>query len=249
MTERSQTSPWIYIGVGCLLAVLLVVGSCVAIGWFGIEKAREMAEEMTDPEKREAKVLATLGAEELPPGYYAVMGMSMPLGVMEMAMLSDEPPREDAEGRSVPGELGRRGLVYVTQRDFGNGREQLSAYLRGESEDRGPLKNIQTNVDFDRRELLGRGEIEVEGTAYLYATYAGSVSMSGHEDVDAVTTVFQPLCADDKVRSGIWWVPRTADPDPEGDVEASGAAGPDPSGAPADPEALRELIGYFDLCG
>ena len=263
MSER-ESSPWLYVGVGCLLAVILVVGSCVAVGWLGVRKAKELGEDITDPVKREAKVLEILGAEELPPGYYPMMALSMPLGVMEMAMLTDQPPREDEEGRSVPAELGARGLIYVSQRDFGGNRSELSAYLRGKGKSRGPLENLHTDVDFDERRFLARGELEVDDVAVLYASYEGDVGMHGHPDVDAVTTLFQPLCPEaSRVQTGIWWVPvRERDGaederdvgasgrrDVEREADASRAEATDEAPTPPSPEELAAFLSFFELCG
>lgn len=259
MSERT-TSPWIYIGLGCLLAVVLAVGSCLALGWFGMQKAREMGEEMTDPVQRKQKVLATLGAEELPPGYHPVMAFSMPLGVMEMVMLGDEPPKTDEEGRSVPSELGDRGFIYVSHRTFGDEKEKLRAYLKGESRDPGPLDNLDIDAGLDYTEVLRRGRIEVGEVGYLYAAQRGDLRGTPAQrgalggagaSAEGLGTTFMVECPgdDSRLRVGLWFAPVPESAGfPEGETEEVELDSEALKGTPVDEEALRELVGYFDLC-
>ncbi|MDX1632710.1 MAG: hypothetical protein R3234_12645 [Thermoanaerobaculia bacterium] len=247
MAER-ETSPWVYIGIGCLLAVVLAVGSCVALGWFGMQKAKEMGEAMTDPEQRRERVLESLGAEELPPGYHPIMAFSMPLGVMEMAMLGDEPPETDEEGRSVPSELGSRGFIYIAQRKLGDQEKELRAYLEGESRDRGPLDNLELDVGMDRGEVVKRGRLEIGEVGYLYLIQRGILHGKGTPD-EGIATTFMVECpsGNDRLQMGIWFTPL-----PEAAIEdTSPDEGLDPillEGTPGDEEALRQFLRYFDLC-
>src|SRR5215813_3669824 len=89
---QKKTSPWVYVGIGCLVVVVIGVAAVGTVAFYGYRKAKQFTEEMKNPAAREAKVKSILHAETLPPGYYAVIGMSVPF-VMDMAMLSDKEPK------------------------------------------------------------------------------------------------------------------------------------------------------------
>jgi hypothetical protein len=89
--EAKKTSPWVYVGIGC--AVLLVLG-LVTVGLLGYSAFRfgkRIEAELKDPSARTAKAKAVLGAETLPDGYHPTLALSIPV-LMDMAMLSDREP-------------------------------------------------------------------------------------------------------------------------------------------------------------
>jgi hypothetical protein len=90
--QKKPTSPWVYVGCGCGAAVLLAMLGLAGLTWWGVRTGTEMAESMTDPTKREAKVRAVRPYDSLPEGYYPAFAMSMPMGFMEMAMFTDHDP-------------------------------------------------------------------------------------------------------------------------------------------------------------
>src|SRR5262245_24119171 len=107
--QPKKTSPWVWVGVGCLGAVVLAVGAVIVLGMLGYRKAKQFEAELKDPQARTAKVQKILGTSHLPEGYYGVIGMSVPF-VMDMAMLSDEEP-DFRDGRQRHGGLGQRGFI------------------------------------------------------------------------------------------------------------------------------------------
>jgi hypothetical protein len=99
MAEKKRTSPWVYVGVGCLVAVLAIVAVIVAIGAWGFTQVRQMQRTMEDPVTRTAAAVETLGATALPEGYHAMVALSVPFGVMETTMLTDREPDADGPAR------------------------------------------------------------------------------------------------------------------------------------------------------
>lgn len=88
-------------GCGCgLLLVAAIIGG--ALFW-GAQAMKQFAESMDDPALRRAKALEVLGADELPPGYSAEVGIEIPL-VMRFALISDAPPAVEAVEAPEPAE-------------------------------------------------------------------------------------------------------------------------------------------------
>lgn len=244
--EPKRTSPWVWVGVGCLGAVVLAVGAVIALGWFGYRKAKEFEAELKDPDARAAKVRSVLGAATLPEGYHPFMAMSIPF-VMDMAMLSDAPP--DFSGRgSHQGGLGRRGFIYVRTLSANNDRQQLRDYFEGRSDDAEVLR--RNNIHLDRRgEVLRRGVVdEADGTRVMYLAQRGQLEMSSSR-VEGITTMMLLDCqGDTRQRFGIWFGPEPAALAGKGGAGESVAAA-DLVGSPADEDAIRGFMGHFHLCG
>jgi hypothetical protein len=99
---KKSTSPWVYVGCGCGAAVLLAMLGLAGLTWWGVQTGKEMAETMTDPKKREDKVRSVLPYDTLPEGYYPAFAMSMPMGFMEMAMLTDRDPDSGESAAETP---------------------------------------------------------------------------------------------------------------------------------------------------
>ena len=105
---KKKTSPWVWVGVGCLALIVLIVGGVMVGGFMLVRAGKSMAAEMTDPRARAAKVHKILGAEMLPEGYHP--GFALSLGpLMEVAMLTDRKPKEDG---SVQG-FDKHGFLYM----------------------------------------------------------------------------------------------------------------------------------------
>ncbi|HET8644170.1 MAG TPA: hypothetical protein VFO85_01700, partial [Vicinamibacteria bacterium] len=163
--QEKGTSPWVWVGLGCLGAVLLAVAAVVAVGFFGYRKVKQLEADLKDPSARADKVKRVLGTDRLPPGYHAVMAMSVPL-VMDMAMLSDvEPDFEGGRRRGSP--LGQRGFFYVQTLSPGNDKQELRDYFEGRSDDADVLR--RNHVKLDRRgETLRRGTLPLDGGTLMY---------------------------------------------------------------------------------
>jgi len=234
--QEKRTSPWVYVGVGCLALVLLAVAAVATLGYFGYRQVKQFEADMKDPQARTQKALEALGADALPEGYHAVMSMSVPF-VMDMAILSDEPP--DADGRSHG--RGKRGFIYVSSMAPAGKREALRDYFEGRGGEPDELR--QQGINLERGELLKRGAVDVEGQHLMYVAQRGSISTGhGGGGGHGITTTMLVECpGSDRQRMAFWFGP---DPDP--------AVAPDKldlTGTPGDEEALRAFMGHFRLCG
>jgi hypothetical protein len=225
--EKKKTSPWVYVGVGCLIVGVLGLGAVGTVGYLGYRKAKQFGEEMKDPRARADKARAVLGAETLPEGYHAVMGMSIPF-VMEMAMLSDEPPNPDGEMR----ELGERSFFYMNILSQGRDQQELREFFEGKRDDAEALRRANINVRSD--EILKRGVIDQGGHKILYLAQRGSVAMHGRRK-EGLTAVIMVQCpTDSRMRMGFW-----QGPDPGGD---------DLAGTPADEGSIKAFMAHFKPC-
>jgi len=243
--QPKRTSPWVWVGAGCLGAVVLAVGALAAVGFFGYRKVKQMETELKDPQARTAKVQKILGTQHLPEGYHAVVGMSVPF-VMDMAMLSDVEP-DFRDGRQH-GALGERGFIYVRTLSAGNDREQLRDYFEGRTDDADVLR--RNNIRLDRTgEVLRRGVIDMtDGAKLMYMAQRGQLDMAASR-AQGITTVMLLDCkGDTRQRFGIWFGP---EPKAAGKPGAgkTAAAKPDLTGTPADEGAIREFMDHFRLCG
>jgi hypothetical protein len=238
--QKKPTSPWVYVVVGCGLAVVLAMFAIAGLGWWGYRTAKDVADSMTDPVKRENKVKSVLPYERLPAGYYPAFAISVPM-FMEMAMLSD---RELPAGEN-PQEMGEegfkeRGFVYFNMREIRNNRQEMERYIRGEGP---PPKdtNFDTNVRFDPKDVIRRGEVQASGTKVLYASSRGTISGKDSDDKRGIVTMVMPDCGGGRLRMGLWFGP---DPAPDQPVQEA-----DYAGSNADPAQVQQFLNHFQLCG
>jgi hypothetical protein len=243
--QSKGTSPWVWVGIGCLGAVVLAVGAVLALGAFGYRKVKQLEAEIKDPQARTEKVRRILGTRHLPEGYHAVVGMSVPF-VMDMAMLSDVEP-DFREGRQ-PATLGRRGFIYLRTLSAGKDRQELRDYFEGRTDDADVLR--RNNIRIGRRgEVLRRGALDMDAdTKVMYLAQRGELDMAASR-AQGITTIMLLDCAaqDSRQRFGIWF-----GPEPEA-LAGKGGAGEsltaaDLAGTPADEAAIREFMGHFGLC-
>jgi hypothetical protein len=226
---KKKTSPWIYVGIGCLVVMVIGVAAVGTIAFYGYRKAKQFGEELKDPVAREAKVKAVLHADTLPPGYFAVMSISVPF-VMDMAMLSDKAPGEDGQLRS----MGERGFIYVSVMSQGRDQQELRDFFEGKTNDESVLR--RNNINVNTKEILKRGSIEQRGRRMLYIAQRGDISMSGHHSGEGLASQILVQCGtDSRMRLGIWF-----GPDPGGD---------DLAGTPADEAAIGQFMSHFKPCG
>ncbi len=106
----AQRSPWFYVGVGCVVIIVLGLAVTALGGFWLFRSAKKLEEELKDPVARAEKVKKILGADELPEGYHALVAFSVPF-VMETAILSDQEP----DGSGVVPSYDAT-LMYVAQR-------------------------------------------------------------------------------------------------------------------------------------
>jgi hypothetical protein len=245
--QPKKTSPWVWVGVGCLGAVVLAVGGVIALGLFGYRKVKQLETEMKDPQARAAKVQKVLGATRLPQGYYPVVGMSVPF-VMDMAILSDEEvdfqqPQQRRSG------LGQRGFVYIRTLSAGDDTQQLRDYFEGRSDDADVLR--RNNIRLDRRgEVLKRGVIDMpEDMKLMYLAQRGELEMAAAHTRGITTVMLLDCPGDVKQRFGIWFGPDPAVPSGKGAAGGDAPAGADLTGTPADEAAIRAFMDHFRVCG
>ena len=233
MKEQNKTTQktCLYIGLGCGVLVLLAVLALGGIGYWGYKKA----EELKDPEKRQEKVVAILGTNTLPAGYFPVIGMSIPW-VMDFAMITDKAP--DAEGEIE--DMGEHLFIYIKfLLKPGDEEQELRDFFEGRSDD--PQVLEEANINIDVEEIVGRGTIPMENMDLLYVSTRGEVQ-ADHGRSEGLSTIMLLECTDDnKMRFAIWIGPDV--PDPEDGVEA------DLTGTPADEAEISRFMAQFSVCG
>jgi hypothetical protein len=247
-----RSSPWVFVGIGCLLTILVAVATVVGLGWWGVRTAERWGEEMKDPRLQHDKALAALGAAELPPGLSPAMSLSVPF-LMDVTILTDRPPSTDERGE-VDIEDAARGLVYVRSRTLTGQRADLRSFLTGERTGAEALDNLNIQMGgFELeagQETVARGGFAIGEVRHLYATQRQRHG-TGAEQRSMLESLVMVECPDDELlRLAVWF-----GPDPSGsaaEMPAEAPAGERPAveltGTPADEAALRDLFAGFDLC-
>lgn len=227
---EGKTSPWVWVGCGCVVAILLLAGAVGLGGFFAAKEIKQIADEMQDPAARGDKVRSILGMDELPPDLYPMLGMSIPF-VFDVALLSDLPPEaEDGE----PQGFGDAGLVYLHLK-LGSNLSELREYFDGSRDDVRILRDNGIQLDVD--EILDRGVFEREDATVRWLTQRGDVNAMGNASGDALSAMMLIECSgDQKPRIAIWF--ETADESVEGEL----------TGTPADPEELERFASYLRPC-
>jgi len=150
--EQKATSPWVYVGIGCGVLLVLGVVALAAIGYGAFRFGKQVEKDIKDPATRTAKVKAVLGADTLPDGYHPMVGLSIPL-LMDMAMLSDREPGADGQ---VHGPV-RRGFIYVRVLSAGSNEKELRDYFEGKTNDESVLRRNNVNIHVRGRRSSGGG--------------------------------------------------------------------------------------------
>ena len=244
--QAKKTSPWVYVGVGCGLIVLLSLIAISGFTYLVYRQGKEMAKSFTDPKAREAKTREVLPYATLPAGYYPGGAMSIPF-LMDFAILTD---REPVSGQAPEaGGFQDRSFIFMNMRHLRDNREKMERYLRGEAPAPQDSAWSRSNVNFDAKKVIRRGQLQIDGQTVLYQASSGEVSHQGPrtrgvsvtQKKEGIVTMVLPECADDRLRFGIW-----IGPPPAGAADNPQA---DYTGTPADPAALQEFLGHFRLCG
>jgi hypothetical protein len=257
--QKKPTSPWVWVGCGCGVIVLLGLAVIVAMTFW----VKDVAETMTDPEKRAEKIQEVLPYDKLPEGYYPAFAFSAPFGFMEMAVLSDHDPTSEpitsepvttdggpemttdgvAEGRRdrhPDVDFDQRGFIYFSMRQLKDNKTKMRRFLRGEAQAPEDAPWVQSNVEFDPKQVVRRGSVRAGGREILFSTSRGEISRQGR-DREGLVTMVMPECSDKRFRFGLWFTP---DPDPGKPVDQV-----DWTGTGADSAAIQQFLGHFKLCG
>lgn len=223
------------VAIGCLAVVLGLVGMAGACGYWVYRQQQQMEAEMTDPDARRERVLEVLGAQDLPEGYYPMVGFSVPF-VLHAAILTDHP----TEPGEKPERIGQRGFIYVETLGLGQNEAQLRDYFTGKTDDPSVLNENGFHLDVD--EVIGRGTLPLTGDdMIMFMSQRADLSMRGYSGRGLSSLILVDCAADERRRMGFWFVP---DPDPDAPVEEL-----DLTGTPADEGALAAFLAHFRFCG
>lgn len=234
------------LGCGCALVVLGITLVVVGFTWFTYRQAKGLAEGITDPAKREAKARKILHYEELPEGYHPVGGFTIPF-LFKTAILSDKQEIEAVE--EEPGKkadlFNRRGFLFVETPGFRADDSEIRDYFIGPSEGSEETEaptdfstqsgDVNLNVQFDVREVLGRGRVPIPRGEALYVARRGRLAVEDKKIEGLSSLIYLDCAEDDRVRFGLWFTPV---PDPPTEL----------TGTPADPNALEGFLGHFRVC-
>ncbi len=233
--NNKKTSPWVYVGIGCVVIVVLGIAAFAALGFFGYRWAKQLEADMKDPKARAAKTMEVLGCERLPDGYHPMVSVSIPF-VMDMAMLSDEEPDEDGRVRR----FGRRGFLYFQFLNPRSDEQELRDYFEGKTNDDAVLRRNGINIHVRSKEFIRRGVLPMKGYTLMYLAQRGGLDLTEGR-TDGVNVLMLIDCPEDeRMRMAIWFGP---DPDPEAPLTKANFAG-----SPADEEALKAFMEHFAFC-
>lgn len=247
---KKSTSPWVYVGCGCVTLVVLVAAGIAALGFMGVRFARNFERELKDPEVRQERAREILGAERLPEGYHAQMHFKVPF-LFEMVVLSDGAPvdyREDRhQGRLESEDLGDNAFIYMAMPDVGDAREKFEGLREGDT--RG-LDDVKINLDFRSREILGHGAFDLPPQHLRYVAHRGDFrdEHASREGTYAVVLIDCP--GSSKVRAAFYWQRREIE-EAQLEAPAAGAPAEDPAQLAGTPyeEGLRRFMSHFHVCG
>lgn len=233
---EKKTSPWLYVGIGCGVLLLLGIGGTVAAVMFGASKLQEIKEDMANPVARTEKVKKLLGADTLPEGYHAVMALSVP-AIMDTAMISTRAPEDKGPARDGGD---RMFLYFFMKASTLNDQEELRAYLEGRSDDASVLE--RNGIHARGQEVLGRGAIDLKNRRVLYVSHRG-VLQSNQTDNKGPTlnsVLFIDCPGQTQLRMSLWMAQDPAPGTPTEELNLKGT--------PVDQEAIRDFMSHLNPC-
>jgi len=257
---KKQKSPWLYVGLGCGILILLGLIGIVVLGSLVFKSCQEGFSQL-NPEVQEANALKLLGAERIPDGYNVAMAVSMAgtteviLTTSNFSITNPNAPIEDTGPR--------RSFQYSERRNIMS-PGSLKEWFEGATDNAHAL--AANGMNYEAGSIIGRGRINSAGAEVLYVfqRYAKDTTISSEFDLGAIL-LFE--CeGDDHIRYAVWNAElpeEAASTDPAADtpggltpgdeapaIEAPAEEVPTPiAGTPVDEAALRDFLGHFNVCG
>jgi hypothetical protein len=223
------------IGCTCAALVVLALSVLAVLTWMTYREARSIKASFKDPATREAKTREVLPFQKLPAGYHALGSFSIPL-IAKLAFFGDREPKAGEEPNQG---MREHGFIYMSLRQVRDNRNEILRYLKGEAPEKKPAW-ISRNADFQTGEVIRRGTIDLAGTPVHYFASRGAMKQPDRKLGGLLTLLLADCPNDSRVRFGVWLGP---DPAPDKPVAET-----DFKGTTADPEALKEFLGHFELC-
>lgn len=225
-----QRSPWLYVMLGCFgFAALSCLGVAAVFG-FGLKKANDMVQGVTDPAKREENAKKMLGA--IPPGYYPAMSMSV-FGLVDTAILTDVPMPTD-------GGLAMGDHVFTYLRVMANDQNQQTKdfFTKGE----GDLDHLRANnISVDPRDIIKRGNLTVDGRRLYYVAARGHFGVGNQNPEKGLNATVLFDCPGEQLHLGVWSM---RDPNPE-----KPASELDLTGSVVDEAEMSKFFAPMNPCG
>ncbi len=241
MAKQRGTPPWVYIGCGCGLVVLMAIGGIVAAGFFGVSAVKGYVEDMKDPTARTAKAAAILGTEQLPEGYTAHLFLHIPW-LFDMVVASDSEPVviEDDDFELESDAIGEHLFVYLSLPQSADmDHDGFERMLRGESHSDGVNTDIDLEIESDQE--LSRGSFVLGDQELSYVGHRGELDLDDGDVEGIYSQVLIDCPGDDVTRAAIWFQ--------RGGERVAESDGFEIAGTPADEDTLRRFMGHFDVCG
>ncbi len=240
MAKPRGTPPWVTVGCGCCLLVLLAIGGLVAAGFFGVSAVKGYVETMKDPAARATRAAEILGSGELPEGYTAHIFLHIPW-LIDMVVASDSEPvvfeGDDFELESDA--IGQHLFVYLLLPRSGSmDHDDFERMLRGESQSEGVNTDIDIDIESDQE--LSRGSFELGDQKLSYVGHRGELDLDDGDVEGIYSQVLIDCAGDDLTRAAVWFQRGGERIAPDDLTETDGT--------PADEETLRRFMDHFKVC-
>jgi hypothetical protein len=250
---KTEKKPFSWLGCGCAGIFFTLLVLIAGMTWVSYRAGKDLQADV-DPVTRATRFQRVLPYRDLPPGYHAWGASSIPF-MMKTAVLSDREPPAPGSG-DAGNDLGRHGFFYMSFRAPGGPGDRLRQFIQGEKGG-GETSIEMPNFKLDVRQPLQQGTFQAGSGKVRYGLFRGQVSPMGSSPTavlsskpqatpepprPAVMALLQIDCPKDNwAHLAIWY-----GPDPAPNQPAKGAPF---AGTPADPAAVENFMGYFDVCG
>lgn len=238
-TGRQGTPWWMWVLGGCGCLTLVVTISFVGLGWMGVKWAKQTAETMSDPAKRDEAARSRFGTDSLPEGWHAAAVFSVPM-FADIVVLADRVADEPTADGGVEPQVddASQALIFASVRDIGGQREKWRTALETGSDPKST--GVQLPVGFGSS-AFAKGSFGMGGSDVTWAAYYGNLDQQEQQrSIPARVAAALVECPNHpRVELVAWAVPMR-----EGDSQSGAEAG-----LPGDENALRDLLELFPVCG